>query len=165
MTAHPFYPAGTPRFNHVAMSVPAPLLGPEGRHDLVSFFDEVFGFSELAQMTEDGRRLVLSCVHWDQFLFITADDRPMACPRMDHFGLAVGSLEDLMGVADRARAFARRDPRVDLIAPSCDDQGTIRIHSVYVGFLLPLLCEIQWWEFVDPAVAEMNRREGRSRQA
>ena len=29
--SHPFYPSGNPRFNHVAMSLPADLLGEESR--------------------------------------------------------------------------------------------------------------------------------------
>ena len=32
-------PTRTPRFNHVAMSVPSELLGEEGRRDLVRFYD------------------------------------------------------------------------------------------------------------------------------
>jgi len=34
---------------------------------------------------------------------------------MDHFGLAVGSLAELEGVAERAKAFGEDDDRVDLI--------------------------------------------------
>ncbi|MGO9027114.1 MAG: hypothetical protein ACLQOZ_00575 [Acidimicrobiales bacterium] len=98
-------------------------------------------------MTEDGRRLVLSCVHWDQFLFLIADDDPMRCPRLDHFGIAVGSLAELEGVGDRAVAYRERDDRVDLIDHTIDDQGVVWIHSVYVGYRLPTLCEVQWWEF------------------
>jgi hypothetical protein len=163
--AHPYYPAGTPRFNHVAMSVPADLLGEKGRQEICRFFDEVLGFTEMADMTIDRQRLILSCVHWDQFIFLIADENPMTCPRLDHFGLSVGSLDDLMAVAERAKAYRERDDRVDLIDHRCDDQGTIRIHSIYVKFLLPMMCEIQWWEFVDERVAEMNRRANQAKQA
>ena len=71
----------------------------------------------------------------------------MRCPRMDHFGFAVGSLEELVGVHDRAVAFRHQDSRVDLIDLHADEQGPITIHSIYVGFVLPMLCELQWWEF------------------
>jgi hypothetical protein len=144
---HPFYPSGTPRLNHVAMSLDADLLDAAHRAELCAFWGDVFGFEELEVMTEDRRRLVLSCVHWDQFLFLIADDDPMRCPRMDHFGFAVGSLEELQGVRDRAAAFATHDDRVDLVDVSVDDQGMVKIHSVYVGYLLPMLAEVQWWEF------------------
>ncbi len=144
---HPFYPSGNPRFNHVAMSLDADLLDADHRAELCAFWGEVFGFEELDVMTIDRRRLVLSCVHWDQFLFLIADDDPMRCPRLDHFGFAVGSREELVGVRDRAAAVAARDDRVDLVDLSVDDQGMVKIHSVYVGFLLPMMAEVQWWEF------------------
>lgn len=143
---HPYYPSGTPRFNHVAMSMPADLLDEANRKDLCAFWSEVFGFDEMPTMTLDRRRLILSCVHWDQFIFLIADDEPMACPRMDHFGIAVGSMEELLGVRDRAKAYRERDPRVDFIDLRTDDQGMVTIHSIYARFLLPMMCEIQFWE-------------------
>ncbi|HMD46291.1 MAG TPA: hypothetical protein VKG43_09035 [Acidimicrobiales bacterium] len=145
--AHPYYPSGHPRFNHVAMSVPADLLGEESRTDVCRFWHEVFGFDEIEMMTIDRRRLILSCVHWDQFIFIVADDHPMACPRMDHFGLSVGTRDELVGVEERAAAYRDRDERVDLIPLHMDDQGVVKIHSLYVQYLLPMMCELQWWEF------------------
>jgi hypothetical protein len=145
--AHPFYPTGNPRFNHVAMSLPADLLNEENRTDVCRFFDEVLGFTEMEVMTEDRRRLIMSCVHWDQFIFLIAEDEPMACPRMDHYGFSVSSREELDGVVERAKAFREADPRVDLIDAAVDDQGVVKIHSMYVGYLLPLMIEIQYWEF------------------
>jgi hypothetical protein len=145
--AHPFYPTGNPRFNHVAMSIPADLLGEESRRDICRFFDDVLGFEEMPTMTEDRHRMILSCVHWDQFIFLIADDDPMQCPRMDHFGLAVGSLAELQGIQDRAEAFRASDDRVDLIDLHMDDQKVVKIHSVYVKYILPMMCEIQYWEF------------------
>ena len=144
---HPYYPSGNPHFNHVAMSVPADLLDEAGRKEIVAFWDEVFGFTEMPTMSIDRKRLILSCVHWDQFIFLIADDHPMVCPRMDHFGLSVGTLAELEGIQARAEAYRERDSRVDLIDLHMDDQGRIKIHSLYVKYLLPMMCEIQWWEF------------------
>ena len=144
---HPYYPSGNPRFNHIAMSVPADLLGEDSRHDIVRFWRDVLGFEEMPTMTVDRKRLILSCVHWDQFMFLVAEDDPMHCPRMDHFGFAVGSLAELTAARDRAAAFLAEDDRVDLIDVRMDDQGVVKIHSFYVGYLLPMLCEVQWWEF------------------
>ena len=145
--AHPYYPTGNPRFNHVAMSVPAALLDESNRTDLCGFWGTVLGFDEMPMMTIDRERLIFSCVHWDQFIFLIAEDDPMRCPRMDHFGFAVGSLDELVGVRDRALAFQKEDPRVDLIDLHMDDQGPIKIHSIYLGYILPMLCELQYWEF------------------
>jgi hypothetical protein len=145
--AHPYYPTGNPHFNHVAMSLPADLLDEGGRRDICHFWSEVFGFDEIEVMTEGRRRLILSCVHWDQFIFLIAEDDPMRCSRMDHFGFAVGSLTELQGVQDRAARFRTGDDRVDLIDLAVDDQEVVKIHSVYVRYLLPMMCEVQWWEF------------------
>ena len=145
--AHPYYPSGNPRFNHVAMSLEPGLLDATHRADLCDFWGQVFGFEELEVMTEDRHRLVLACVHWDQFLFLIADEDPMRCPRLDHFGFAVGSRDELEGVRDRAVAYREHDDRVDLVDLAVDDQGVVRIHSVYVRFVLPMMAEVQWWEF------------------
>jgi hypothetical protein len=144
---HPYYRSGYPQFNHVAMSLPADLLDQEGRDALCRFFDEVLGFTELPTMTEDRRRLVLSCVHWEQFIYLVAEDTPMRCPRMDHFGFSVGSMEDLRGIQERAKTFRARDDRLDLIDLHADDQKVVTIHSLYLRYLLPLTCEFQYWEF------------------
>ncbi len=141
------WPAGTPRFNHVAMSVPATLLDDSGRRDICSFWGEVFGFTEIEQMTEPGRRLILSALHWQQFVFLIADPEPMRCPRMDHWGMSPGSLDDLLAAYERAEAFRSDDPRVDLVPPSVEDHDVVKIHSFYAGYLLPMMLEIQYWEF------------------
>jgi hypothetical protein len=153
---HPFYPSGNPRFNHVAMSVPADRLADPERRDLTRFFAEVLGFTELEVMTVDRHRLVYSCVHWDQFIFLVDEDDPMQCPRMDHYGFAVGTLDELLAARDRAVAFREHDARVDLLDHTIDDQGVVKIHSIYVRYLLPMMCELQFWEFT-PAPAPADR--------
>lgn len=150
---HPYYPSGNPRFNHVAMSVPADQLRDPDRADLTRFFADVLGFDELTMMTLDGRRLVYSCVHWDQFIFLIAEDDPMRCPRLDHYGFAVGTHDELVAARDRAVAFREQDSRAELIDLAVDDQSVVKIHSIYVRFLLPMTCELQFWEFT-PASAD-----------
>ncbi|HXQ90656.1 MAG TPA: hypothetical protein VN768_03790, partial [Acidimicrobiales bacterium] len=103
--AHPYYPSGNPRFNHVALSVPAQLLDETNRTDICRFWGKVLGFDEMPTMTLDGQRLILSCVHWDQFIFLIAEPDPLRCPRMDHFGFAVGALNELTAARDRAVEF------------------------------------------------------------
>ena len=145
---HPYYPGGNPRLNHVAMSVSADQLDETNRADLVRFHAEVLGFDEMETMTQDRRRLILSCVHWDQFIFLIADDDPLRCPRMDHYGFAVSSRAELDAAWERAKAFREHDDRVDIVDPSIDDQGVVKIHSIYLGYLIPMMCELQYWEFV-----------------
>jgi hypothetical protein len=142
-------PARTPRFNHVAMSLPADLLGEEGRRDIVRFYDEVFGWKELPTETVDRKKLVLSAYTYEQFVFLIADDPPMSAPHLDHFGMSVATEEELDDMLARARAFQARDDRVDIVDKELTDHGMLAITSFYVRYLLPLMVEVQWWDFKD----------------
>ena len=140
-------PTRTPRFNHVAMSVPTALLGEDGRRDLVHFYHEVFGWKELPTETVDGKKLVLSAYTYEQFVFLIADDPPMECPRLDHFGMSVDTEQELDDMLARAKAFQARDERVDIVDREVTDHGMLAITSFYVRYLLPMMVEIQWWDF------------------
>lgn len=136
----------TPRLNHVAMSVPASLLHEDGRRDIVRFYDEVFGWKELPTETVDGQKLALSAYTYQQFIFLTADDAPMTCPRLDHFGMSVPSEQDLDDILARATACREHDDRVDIVDKELTDYGAVAVTSCYVGYLLPMMIEVQWWD-------------------
>lgn len=139
-----------PRFNHVAMSVPSSLLDDDGRADILRFHDEVFGWTEMPTMTEPGRRLVLQAYRWDQFVFLIAEDDPMRCPRLDHFGLSVDSMEQFESFLGRARSFAEKDDRVDLIDHEAEEFGDfLTLHNFYVRFLLPMMVEVQFYDWAE----------------
>ena len=137
----------TPRFNHVAMSVPADLLDERGRHDLVDFYSNVFGWQELPTETVDRHKLVLSAYRYDQFVFLIADDSPMTCPRLDHFGMGVGSMLELDELLASAKAYQQKDDRVDIIDKRTEHHPGLDLTSFYVGFLLPMMVEIQHFAF------------------
>ena len=136
-----------PRFNHVAMSVPADLLGEDGRKQLCDFYREVFGWAELPTETVDRKKLVFGVHAIEQFVFLIADDSPMAAPRLDHFGLSVGTEAELDDVLAKAKAYQARDDRVDIIDRETTDHGMLAITSIYVGYLLPMMVEIQYWDY------------------
>jgi hypothetical protein len=146
----------TPRFNHVAMSLPPSLLDEEHRGLITKFYDEVFGWKELPMLTDDKHRLVLSCYTYEQFVFLIADDPPMACARLDHYGMSVETEAELDAMLDRAKAFQKNDDRVDIIDKKTDDHGMLAITSIYVGYLLPMMVEVQWWDFKDGHPAAEN---------
>ena len=129
------------------MSLPADALDEEGRKDIVRFYRDVFGWEELPTLTEDRRRLVMSVYETTQFVFLIADDSPMQAPRMDHFGLGVATEAELDGFLQRARDYQREDSRVDLIDKHSDDYGPVSITSFYVGYLLPMMVEVQYFNF------------------
>jgi hypothetical protein len=136
-----------PTFNHVAMSVPADLLDADGRAELLRFYGEVFGWTEMPGMTLDRERMVLRVHSNEQFVFLIADAQPMACPRMDHFGLSVGAPSELYETVERARKFRERDPRVEIIEPEIEDYKVLKLHNFYVRYRLPLMVEVQCYEW------------------
>jgi len=142
----PHFASRHPRFNHVAMSLPPELLDEEHRTLLKNFYGEVFGWHELPMLTEDRKRLVFQVYTIEQFVFLIADDPPMMCPRLDHFGISVGDEAELDDILARARAFKVRDDRVDIVERKVDDHGMIAITSMYVRYLLPMMVEVQWWD-------------------
>jgi hypothetical protein len=136
-----------PRINHVAMSVPADLLDEDGRRSLCDFYGDVFGWVELPTETVNREKLVFSVHTIEQFVFLIADDPPMTAPRLDHFGMSVGTEAELDDVLARANAYRAKDDRVDVIDKQTDDHGALAITSIYVGYLLPMMVEIQFWEY------------------
>ena len=146
-----------PRFNHVAMSMPADALDETGRKEIVEFYREVFGWEELPTLTEDRHRLVLQAYTYEQFVFLIADEPHMTCPGLDHFGMSVGSGEELDEILARSKAFAARDERVEIIDRKVEDYGMLKLHSFYVRYLLPLMIEVQYFEWTGsdaPAAAD-----------
>ena len=47
------FPAGIPRLNHVAMSLPADRLDADGRAEILDFYGDCFGWTEIEEQTED----------------------------------------------------------------------------------------------------------------
>ncbi len=136
-----------PRMNHVAMSVPADSLDADGRAALTKFYGDVFGWQEYDILTEDRHRLVLRVHSDEQFVFLIADDPPMSCAGLDHFGLSVGAEQELDEILARAKAWQARDDRVEIVDKTVDDHGMLAITSIYVRYLLPMMIEIQWWDY------------------
>lgn len=136
-------------FNHVALSLAPELLDASGRGDILGFYGEVFGWTEMPTMTEDRKRLVLRVHSNEQFVFLVADDAPMTCPPGDHFGVSVETPAELERAYERACAFKQRDARVELEERKTDDHKVLKLHSFYVRYLLPMMLEVQCFEWAE----------------
>lgn len=136
-----------PRFNHVAMSMAADALDEEHRADILRFTGEVFGWIEAPGMTIDRERLVLMAHRYDQFVFLIADENPMTAPRLDHFGQSVKTEEEMHELYRRCVSFRQHDDRVDLIDTAVEEYPGLRLHAFYVGYLMPMMIETQYWEW------------------
>lgn len=142
--------ARPPRFNHIALSVAADDLDADGRSAITAFYGDLLGAAEHTEMTRDRAQLVLGLHTHEQFFFIVAEDEPMRAPRMDHVGVSVSTVEDFHEVARRAAAWKERLPdEVELIEPTSEDfVGVLRLHSFYVRYRLPIMVEVQHFEFL-----------------
>ncbi len=138
-----------PRFNHVALSLPAETLDEVGRAKLLDFYGDVFGFTEMPTMTVDRELLVLRCYSNEQFVFLHGSATPMQCDKMDHFGMSVGTEQELDEMLARARKVGERDARVEIVDKKTDDFKVLKLHNFYVRYLLPLRIEVQCYEWAD----------------
>lgn len=148
-----------PSLNHVAISMNPEVLDDQGREDILTFYGEVFGWSEGDNTGEEGNPLILYTGVLGEFIYLlpggVSPGGHMVTPRLDHFGVSVKRLDQLHDIVGKAKAFAERDDRVEIIdvhdriTPGPKDD--YRLTSAYIGYLLPLMVELQHFEKVEPA--------------
>jgi hypothetical protein len=140
--------------NHVAMSMDPAVLDEQGRTDILSFYGEVFGWTEGDNTGEEGNPLILYTGAFAQFVYLLPGDpttgEHMVTPALDHFGLQVPTLDALEATLGRAKAYAARDERVRIIdVANRTTHGPTHdyiLTNAYIGFLLPLMVELQHLE-------------------
>ena len=136
-----------PRLNHVAITMDPALLDDAGRRDLLAFYGDVFGWTEGDNTGEPGNPLIMYTGAFGEFVYLLPGDQPLTAPSLDHFGYQIDSLEELHAMVARIKDWKARDDRVELIdvhartthGPTHDYTLT----SAYVGFVLPLMIELQ----------------------
>lgn len=152
-----------PVLNHVALTVDRELLQGPKRQALKDFYGSVFGWEEIPQLTNDGRRLVFRLYRRGQFLYLISGSRPSSLERADHFGIEVrdkASLEQMIG---RAKQFKQtKDAAVEIIDIKHDtDTPQLRLWNAYVRYLLPLMVEVQYYEEKVPAATQAGAMAAR----
>ena len=139
-----------PTLNHVAISMDPALLDDRGRAELLDFYGDVFGWTEGDNTGEAGNPLILYTGAFAQFVYLLPGDPYLQAPAMDHFGVQVASLEQLHSIVDKAKAWQAGDERVTVIdVHARTTQGPTHdytLTSAYIGFVLPLLVELQHLE-------------------
>jgi len=146
-------PSFRPRLNHVALSMSRGVLDENGRLEILDFYGDVFGWSEGDNAGEEGNPLILYTGAPAEFVYLLPSKEPLTAPALDHFGLQVATLEELRGIVARAKQRQTNDERVRIIdvhartthGPTSDYTLT----SAYIGFLLPLMIELQHIERID----------------
>ena len=144
-----------PRLNHVAITVDPLVLNDRGRADVLSFYGEVFGWQEGDNTGEAGNPLILYTGSFGQFIYLLPADPHLVAPALDHFGLQVSEVADIEEPVGKAKAYQCRDNRVDIIDVHARvlPRGPVSytLTSAYIGFLLPLMVELQHIERHGPA--------------
>jgi catechol 2,3-dioxygenase-like lactoylglutathione lyase family enzyme len=140
-------PTFRPRLNHVAISMPHAALDEQGRADILGFYGDVFGWTEGDNTGERGNPLILYTGEYGQFVYLLPGEPALTAPALDHFGVQVSTLPELETIVDRAHTIAADDPRVRVIDIEARvTQGpkySYTLTSAYVGFVLPLMVEVQ----------------------
>jgi hypothetical protein len=143
------------RLNHVALSLDPAVLDEAGRAEILAFYGDVFGWTEGDNTGESGNPLILYTGVFAQFIYLLPADPYVVAPPLDHFGLQVDTRAELEATVERAKRRQQHDPRVQVIdVASRRTRGPASdyiLTSAYIGFLLPLMVELQHLERVDPA--------------
>ena len=145
--------AKRPVLNHVAISMPLDVLDERGRADVLDFYATVFGWTEGDNTGEAGNPLILYTGAFGQFVYLLPSETPLTAPELDHFGLQVETLPELHSIVDAAKQYAERDDRVAIIdvhaRTTHGPQHDYVLTSAYIGFVLPLMIELQHLERVE----------------
>lgn len=137
----------TPRLNHVAMTMSPASLDDHGRDEIRAFYGDVFGWTEGDNTGESGNPLIMMTGEVMQFVYLLPGDPALACPTLDHFGLQVSSVEEIDTIVGKAKAWQAKDDRVQIIDVKARESEGPRGHyvltSAYIGYLLPMMVELQ----------------------
>jgi hypothetical protein len=139
-------PAFPPRLNHVAITMPPGELDDAARAEIKDFYGDVFGWVEGDNSGESGNPLILMTGQM-QFVYLLPGDPALECPRLDHFGLEVSSVEEIEAIVGKAKAWQEKNDRVQIIDIKARESEGPRGHyvltSAYIGYLLPMMVELQ----------------------
>lgn len=139
-----------PRLNHIAISVDPALMDDRGRGDLLEFYGTVFGWTEGDNTGEEGNPLILYTGSFGEFVYLLPADPSLVAGRLDHFGFQVATLDELHDLVGKAKRYQARDDRVQVVDASArtthGPNADYVLTSAYVGFVLPLMIELQHLE-------------------
>ena len=147
----------TPRLNHVAISVDPAVMDEKGRKDILDFYGEVFGWTEGDNSAREGNpssstparsRNSSTCSQGTRSSprrgSTTSAYRspPAASSSLTSRELRITSRKTTGSESSTSRAVRHRDPTHDYT-----------LTSAYIGYLLPLMIELQHLERSDRGVA------------
>lgn len=135
---------GASVLNHVAMSLPRAELDASCE-EILRFFGELFGWHGYRGTEAEGAPLIMVISDRPQFVFVYGDTEATRSRPMDHFSVQVQEEAELDAILERARDAASRDERVRVIDKDVTPAGPVEVVSCYIGFVLPLMVEVQYF--------------------
>ncbi len=142
------------------MSMPESEMDTATREDIERFYGEVYGWSPYSPEKEPGGPLVMLMSDPRLFLFVMPqkEGEGMIAPPMDHFGVEVFEESELDEILGRAKAFGDKDDRVRIVdkavtrytadpelRPDLAGSAGVDLVSCYIGYILPMMVEIQYF--------------------
>ena len=122
--------------SHIAMSVPIGTLTDRYRDELLAFYGEHFGWSEIESLRLPDRLTI--AVGRGNYVNVRERAQPMVCEGYEHFGLLLRSPEDVEEVWTALDSDAR-DVQIEPLDRGDDGYRTFRFR-----YLLPLTVEVQF---------------------
>ena len=123
--------------SHVAMSVPSGTLADGFRTELLQFYGDLFGWSEMESLRLPDRLTVSIGRHC--YLNIRERSDPMVCSGYEHIGIVVASTEEAERLWNQLDADSR-DVNLEPLAAGTDGSRSFRFR-----YLLPLTVEVQFF--------------------
>lgn len=149
----------TPAINHVALTVDAAILQGPKREALKDFMKKVFDWEEIPVLTIDAKRLVFRIYRSGQFLYLISGNEPSKLQGADHFGIQVYERETLDRMVAAMKEYKRKDASVQIVDTKVNTENdTLRLWNAYVRYLLPLMIEVQYYEYKTVAAAPQGSR-------
>lgn len=123
--------------SHIAMSVPTGTLTDRFRDEVLAFYGEHFGWSEIESLRLPDR--LTMAIGAGNYVNVRERAEPMVCEGYEHFGLLLRSPEDVEE-AWTALDGDRRDVHVEPL-----DRGEDGYRNFRFRYLLPLTVEVQFF--------------------
>ena len=164
------------QMNHVALSMAPGEIAGSRRQELLSFYENVFGWSEyvedekfieefraeLAALVGEGTPAyppLVMLTGAGAFVFLYGLDNPMKATPVDHFGFEVKSEDHLNEILAKAKKYKKSDNDVMIVDKAVSSYDVdeslwermpgkqVDLINCYIGYRMPLAVEVQYYRW------------------
>ena len=121
-----------------------------GRADLLAFYGEVFGWTEGDNTGEPGNPLILYTGAFGEFVYLLPGEPSLTAPASTTSATRSRRWPSSTRSSDARQAYGAHDDRVNVIdvhaRTTHGPEHDYTLTSAYIGFVLPLMIELQHLE-------------------